>query len=217
MSHESELILNDPGTLVSETPDSNLLPLATEKHTANFELGVSMIIHSWYTLTTAVDNSWGGPQSSEKRDWITGIIIEEFENNKEIDIIYIHELLCGAMEDEFDTIIEDESTVDVATKIVKCFKDCKLGDFSNVQNMYTKWLNKQKNKSKIVANIINDPLNPDVSDNDDDDDEEDEDVDMDVDNNYEISQIQEQPKQTKNEPIVDDDGFTLVQNKKGRR
>jgi pre-rRNA-processing protein TSR2 len=211
----TDLILNDPGTLTAEAPNITLLPFATEKQDANFELGVSMIIHNWYTLTTAVDNLWGGPQSAEKRDWISAVVIDEFKNNKDIDIIYIHELLCGVMEDEFDTVIEDQSTIQIATKIIKCYKECKQNEFENVKTMYSKWLIKQQNrKDKIVANIVNDPLNPDISDDDDDDDDEEEDDDDDNDMDVDMNDITEQPRYQKNEPEIDDDGFTIVNSKR---
>lgn len=211
----SDFVLDDPGTLIAEEPNIRLLPFPTDKQDANFELGVSMVIHSWYTLTTAVDNSWGGPQSAEKRDWISAVVVEEFENNKEIDIIYIHELLSGIMEDEFDTVIEDNSTIDIGKKIVGVYKQCRDGYFDDIKTMYSKWLLKQSNNtSKIVANIIKDPLNPDISDSENEEDENGGDNDGDVEM---VELVEELPQRQKNEPIVDDDGFTVVTNKKGRR
>lgn len=202
----SEIILNDPGTLTS---DNFLLPFPTDKQCANFELGVTMAIYNWHTLTTAVDNLWGGPQSAEKRDWISGLVIDAFENNKTVDIIYIHEILCGAMEDEFDTILEDDSTIQVATKIVNYYRECAESKFDTIKAVYAKWEAKQKNRQKVVAQVNEDPLNPDVSD--DDDEEDDEDDTMDVDVNYEVREIQPQEKK---QPEVDDDGFTIVSSKR---
>lgn len=210
MSEGIEFILNDPGTLVADLPNATLLPFPTDKQDANFELGVSMAIHGWYTLTTAVDNLWGGPQSAEKRDWISGVVVDEFKNNKEIDIIYIHELLCGAMEDEFDTVIEDESTIQVAQKIVNCYKQCKENYFDQIKDMYAKWLARQQNKQKIIANIVNDPLNPNVSDSEEEDVEFDQDYEM-------MDIVDDQQVKRKEEPIIDDDGFTVVTGKSGRR
>lgn len=208
----TEIFLDDPGTLIAEPPNPALLPFPTDQQDANFELGVSMIIYGWYTLTTAVDNLWGGPQSAEKRDWISGVIVDEFLNNKEIDIIYIHELLCGIMEDEFDTVIEDQSTIQVAQKIIKCYQQCQEKFFDDIKTKYSKWLAKQQNTQKIVANILDDPLNPNVSDDDDNGNDDDGDVEMD----YETVELvtESRPKQ---EPIMDEDGFTIVSSKKGKR
>lgn len=205
----SEIFLNDPGTISSEFP---LLPFPNDRQDANFELGVSMILHNWHTLSTAVDNSWGGPQSSEKRDWMAGAVIDEFINNKEIDIIYIHELLSGIMEDEFDSIIEDGSTINIATNIINCYKQCQENQFDLIKQAYAKWLEKQNNKKgKIEVNVIDDPLNPDISsDEEDDGQDNDNAMDQDVD-------MMDTSEKTYVPPLVDDDGFTVVTNKKGRR
>lgn len=219
--------MDDPGTLIAEEPSVRLLPFPTDQQDANFELGVSMIVYSWYTLTTAVDNLWGGPQSAEKRDWISGCIVEEFENNKEIDIIYIHELLCGIMEDEFDTVIEDQSTIEIAQKIVKVYNQCKEKYFDDIKKMYSKWLTKQSNSNKIVANIVNDPLNSDISDSDEDFETEQHTHDENICHNHtnhsnsniceEMVDLVIEDNQKPKGPIIDDDGFTVVSNKKGKR
>lgn len=204
----NELVLNDPGTLTSEF---TLLPFSTDKQDANFELGVTMAIYNWHTLTTAVDNLWGGPLSGEKRDWISGLIIEEFQTNKTIDIIYIHEILSGAMEDEFDTILEDNSTIQVATKIVHYYKLCAESNFETIQAAYIKWESKERNRPKVRASVNADPLNPMSSDDEGDNSHSDLDVDMDVDMDFDIRPIL--PK-GKKEPEVDDEGFTIISTKR---
>lgn len=190
----AEILLNDPGTLSTGIPGVMLYPVGNEKQNANFELGVSMVIHLWPTLKTAVDNQWGGANSDEKRDWITGVIVGEFEKNSMIDIIYIHELLTGIMEDEFDSILEDGSTVTVAEKIVQVYNDCKVSRFEKIQQMYAKWLQQAKNRT--IVNVGGDPMNPDSEG-----EEVDEDFEMEVD---------EEPAPQKQGPIIDDDGFTVV-------
>lgn len=207
MSQSFDIVLNDPGTLIATPPSETLLPLPTEKQDANFELGVSMVIYGWHTLQTAVDNQWGGAQSAEKRDWITGLVIDAFNENKEIDIIYIHELLSNAMEDEFDAVIEDESTIQVGQKVIQVYKECLEGNFENVKAAYNIWLSKEKNRKKIIVTVTEDALNPNVSDSDNDSDE-DGDIDM-----MEVEEEYIEP--TKIEPVVDDDGFTVV-TRKGR-
>lgn len=206
----NEIIIEDICTIVAEDPNPALLPFPTEKQNANFELGVSMAIHNWHTLTTAVDNNWGGPQSAEKRDWISGVVVDEFEHNKEIDIIYIHELLSGIMEDEFDSIVEDGSTVTVATNIINCYKQCQEGIFDNIKAVYNKWLVKQQNGQKVMVNIIDDPLNPAISDDEGEDGDDDDDA---MDTEHEFAQ----PRKERQEPIIDDDGFTVVTSNRGKR
>lgn len=198
-----EILLTDPGTLSTGLPSVMLFPLGNDRQNANFELGVSMVIHMWPTLKTAVDNQWGGSNSEEKRDWMSGVIVGEFEKNSVIDIIYIHELLTGILEDEFDTMLADGSTIDVAEKIINTYNDCKVSQFDKIQGLYNKWLT--QSKTKTLVNVGGDPMNPDS-----DEEGTDQDYEMDVDDEED-----EQTQPVKQGPIIDDDGFTVVT--KGRR
>lgn len=50
--------------------------LTTPTQHSRFELGVCMAVYSWENLTVAVQSGWGGPDSADKRDWLTGSIVE---------------------------------------------------------------------------------------------------------------------------------------------
>lgn len=200
---------NEPGCVEAPQGANNLL-FKDEKQQARFELGVSMMIYKWDALDVAVENQWGGPDSAEKRDWITAIIVDLFKTEKVVETILIEETLLYAMVDEFDTNVEDDSAVFIANGIIELYKQCQALDYSTIESLYLAWQEKQKNKSnKRVVQVKDDPLNPDVSDSEDEEDydeEESQDVDMDVD----------EQQQTNPEPIIDEDGFEVVQ-KKGRR
>ncbi|ODV84326.1 hypothetical protein CANARDRAFT_29207 [[Candida] arabinofermentans NRRL YB-2248] len=209
-----EIVLEDSGYISAQPPQTTLL-IPNEQAQSTFELGVSMLIHRWDTLTTAVDNLWGGPQSSDKRDWISAIVIELFTTSKDLDIIMIHELLFNSMEDEFDVLVQDDSTVIVAQNIIEVYKECCEGKFARVHSMYQRWTEKEEYRQrtglKKTVQVLEDPNNPDESDDDEEDEDEDDgmDVDMADDSTTYTS--------NKTEPIVDDDGFTMVTKKKGRR
>ncbi|CDK24227.1 unnamed protein product [Kuraishia capsulata CBS 1993] len=197
---------------VSAPKDQATLLFHDERQQANFELGVSMHIHKWDTLSIAVDNGWGGQHGEEKRDWITGVVVDLFRDNKELDVFAIHEVLFNAMEDEFEVFVEDDTTVLVAHNIVNCYRDCARQDYTKVQEMYARWQIKQANRSRNAVahvHVEEDPENPESSDDEEDEDHtghehaHDDDVDMDVD-------------EVKG-PIVDEDGFTVVTKKGGRR
>ena len=47
--------------------------------TAQFELGLTLILNTWQALTITVANQWGGPDSADKRDWMCGAVAELFE------------------------------------------------------------------------------------------------------------------------------------------
>ena len=200
----------DETAFVQAAGDLKSLEFADEKQQGRFELGVSMLIYNWDALDIAVANQWGGPESADKRDWITAIVIELFKTNKLVDVAMVEETLLYAMIDEFDTNVEDESGLIVANNIVKIYEECAVGNFASVEALYTRFLEKEKNRAgKPVERIVH-VHGDDDSSCEDDEDDEDEDEDM-------VDLVEEEEVTiTVNEPIVDDDGFELVQ-KKGRR
>ncbi|KAK6466004.1 Pre-rRNA-processing protein TSR2-domain-containing protein [Scheffersomyces coipomensis] len=192
--------------------ESGSLKFQDESQQAKFELGVCMAVYKWDELNTAVENSWGGANSSEKRDWISAIVIELFDE-KVVDIQLIEETLLYAMVDEFDTEVDNDSALEIAAIIMKFYKDVGIKNYTDIEFLYNKYQEKQARGASNVAkiHIEEDPNNPDVSDSEEDDEE-----DENIPTLHEDSMdIDEEPSG----PIVDDDGFELVQKKgrKGRR
>lgn len=200
--------LIDPTDFVEVEGDQTELKFGDPRQQAKFELGVCMAIYKWEELTTAVENSWGGPNSAEKRDWMSGVVIELFEN-KAVDIILIEETLLYAMVDEFDTEIDNDSALAIGDLVLKIYRDCVNKDYSRIDEMYEKYQNKLASRSQNQKVVIGaDPNNPDVSD--DEDNENDENADS-IPALVDAMSIDEPAG-----PVVDDDGFELVQ-RKGRR
>jgi len=195
----------DPTDYVEAPEGVNSLRYGDEKQQAKFELGVCMAIYKWEELNTAVENQWGGPNSADKRDWMSAIVIELF-NEKIVDIQLIEETLLYAMVDEFDTEVDNDSALEIAALVMKFYKDVGNKLYQQIDEFYAKWQAKQGSTNPSAkVEVAADPNNPDVSDSESDDDEEEHvhnDDSMDVDH----------PQ----EPIVDEDGFELVQSK-GRR
>ncbi|SMN21963.1 similar to Saccharomyces cerevisiae YLR435W TSR2 Protein with a potential role in pre-rRNA processing [Maudiozyma saulgeensis] len=199
----------DESAFVEATSDANSLEFSDEKQQGRFELGVSMLVYSWDALDIAVVNQWGGPDSADKRDWITAIIIDLFKANKIVDVAMVEETLLYAMVDEFDTNVEDDTSLLVANNIIKLYEECYAMNYVRVEELYTKYLEKEKNgQGRQNERIVH------VHDDDDsscDEDEDDEDEDM-----MELVVEEDEVVTTIAEPIIDDDGFELVQ-KKGKR
>lgn len=197
----------DPTDYVEVAEGVESLKFANAKQQAKFELGVCMAVYKWEELTTAVDNSWGGPKSADKRDWISGIVIDLFDE-KVVDIQLIEETLLYAMVDEFDTEIDNDSALEIAALVMKLYKGVAMGDASGVDVLYARWQEKQSSRVVNKVEVGADPNNPDADDSDDSDDDEDDVPELEDD----AMEIDDQPQG----PVVDDDGFELVQ-KKGRR
>ncbi|CAI4035327.1 hypothetical protein SMKI_12G4780 [Saccharomyces mikatae IFO 1815] len=197
----------DETAYVQAEQDRANLMFQDEKQQARFELGVSMMIYKWDALDVAVENNWGGPNSSEKRDWVTGIIVDLFKHEKVVDVALIEETLLYAMVDEFETNVEDESALPIAMEIINIYNDCFNLNYNKVEKLYLEWEEKQKSKQpKRVVHV----------EGDDDEDDDDEDEYYDDDEDEDMDEIVPNLVSSKLEPIVDDDGFELVQ-PKGRR
>lgn len=186
----------------------------TEKIQNKFDLSIALTLSTWPALTLAVQNSWGGPESSEKRDWFAGAISDLIANTPDADIDYVEEFMLQVMNDEFDVNIEDSSGEEVAARIIGLRKLTLQGDFTMVDDMYRDWQQRQQNGGSGKFNFQHVELGEHEGETDWDsdylDEVEDEDVEM-----GEAPALVKAPKE-KLQPKVDEDGFTEVISKKKR-
>jgi pre-rRNA-processing protein TSR2 len=155
---------------------------------------------------------------------MAGEIVDAFDQpttpSAELDEVYIEELLLQMMSDEFDCVVDDLSGEEVAKDIIKLWNDIKDGSIDQSVKI---WEDKEKTMSGKKIQFAQAKRGNDTdwveddeegsSDEDDDGDEEGEDVQMDVDEAPALVERRE-----RQEPIVDEEGFTLVQGKgKGKK
>lgn len=168
----------------------------------------------WPALTFAIQNSLGGPQSSEKRDWFAGAISELLEANTDADVDYVEEFLLQVMNDEFDLNVEDGSAEEIASSIVAYRKSTLAGDFTKIDALYIRWQERRRRGVDVVKFQHVETGEDDgetESDSDDmEEDESDEDVEM------EESTTTVKPSKEKAVPRIDEDGFTEVIGRKKR-
>ncbi|KAI0483661.1 Pre-rRNA-processing protein TSR2-domain-containing protein [Xylaria cf. heliscus] len=207
-----------------------------------FEQGVAISLHLWHSLTIAVQNNWGGPDSSDKRDWLAGVIVDLFpsfvdlasattssqnstttqpqkkkKNLPEEPIPEdIEETLLQVMFDEFEANVDDQSEAEVADRIMRCRAQCAAGNFALVEELRARWLD-TKGK-KVVAQAAADPdqdtdWGSGSDDDDDDDDDNNEGGNADVDMDDAPALVPVAPKE-KPQPEIDEDGFEKVSRRK---
>ena len=85
---------------------------------AKFTHATALIIHSWSALDIAVQNEWAGPDSSEIRDWLGGVIVDMFSfppAPKQIDVDDVEDVLLQIVADEFELRLEDDSAHQVGS------------------------------------------------------------------------------------------------------
>lgn len=183
-----------------------------EQATLEFRNGVTAALRSWSAFRTAVQSEWGGIESKDKAEYLRNYIFESLDYNlakPKLDIDDLEDHLAIYMEEEFSIVLEDESERQVSQLIWQLYQTCGKGDFA---------LSRQ-----TVANsanlVTNEKVNIQCDSDDSDDEMEGTNLNNSVQGQYLFgvpnSEINKnppvaKPREPKPEPIVDDDGFTMV-------
>jgi pre-rRNA-processing protein TSR2 len=120
----------------------------------------------------------------------------------------LEEVLDEAIQVDFNVQAEDDSPYMVARSLVNMYNQVAHGDVSYVETLRQQYISQQQNNT-VLANSMKDPSNTHGMGEDDDSDSSSgsDESDMDVD-------MEDAPR---NEPIVDEDGFQVVQSRRGNR
>jgi pre-rRNA-processing protein TSR2 len=111
----------------------------------------------WPVMRIAVDSSWGGPESTQKRSWMASELLDVFESSSpssstlspnsasnQVDEDYIEEMILQMMNDEFDCVIEDGSSAEVAGDLVKLWKEAQSGGEKAIEQRMKVWEEKER-------------------------------------------------------------------------
>uniref|UniRef100_A0A7S0QX22 Pre-rRNA-processing protein TSR2 homolog n=1 Tax=Pyramimonas obovata TaxID=1411642 RepID=A0A7S0QX22_9CHLO len=191
----------------------------------HFEKGVKAILKKWTAFRLAVDNGWGGNSSEEKADQVEDDILLWFYNGK--GTIYADELedmLMEAMRVDFNTECEDDSCKEVSLQLTNLYGECARGNYALADELH-KAANKGSATKKSVRvkrqratdgeAVSKQTVEGEDEDSDSSSDESD---DEDCPTLTEgMEPIREEPKYEKPEPVVDADGFELVQPRRRKR
>ncbi|KAJ5583294.1 hypothetical protein N7535_001914 [Penicillium sp. DV-2018c] len=170
---------------------------------SHLDLGITLAINNWPALTLAVQSNWGGPESSEKRDWLCGAISDMLADRPETDAEDLEEVFVQVMNDEFDVAVDDGSAGELADLIMEIKTQTDRGEFGTVKEMWVKY--QKKSESRSAASQFQR-----VEDQDQETDEESEEGDTEM---GEAPALVRAPRE-RAEPEVDDEGFTKVVGKK---
>ncbi|KAI5209966.1 hypothetical protein E4T39_00508 [Aureobasidium subglaciale] len=174
----------------------------------NFDLGIWYALGLWPALTIAVTSNWGGPESSDKRDWFAGAVSDLFTDRADTDQFDVEAVLLQVMQDEFDLNVEDESEIPVAEEIMKLRKETLDGNFSGVEAIKRRF---EERGGRIPQNLQVVEHKHDDDESSDEESDDDDDVEM----GDAAPSLVPAPRE-RQEPEVDDDGFTKVVGKKKR-
>ncbi|KAF2438011.1 pre-rRNA-processing protein TSR2 [Karstenula rhodostoma CBS 690.94] len=182
----------------------------SEQAQANFDLGIWHTLFNWPTLTVAVQNQWGGPDSSDKRDWLAGAVSDLFASNPATDQEDVEVMLLQVLEDEFGVRLEDETEVGVARDIVAIKSEVHEGNFATVDALKARW-ESRKGKEVSTGSVQVKEVEHEAEW-----DSVDEETDEDEDDVMRDAPAVAAPPREKPAREVDEDGFTKVAGKKRR-
>jgi pre-rRNA-processing protein TSR2 len=178
-----------------------------------------LTLAGWPALSLAIQNSWGGPESSQKRDWFAGALSDLVATtpSADLDSAYVEEFLLQVMQDEFEVVVDDGSAAEIAELLLERRQRVMTGDGAEVERLMEAWREKQRNGGeRIKAQIIEEER----EDDDDDDDESEGDdeewnpqwegADVDMAEAPALVQGQEHQRDRNPMPEVDEEGFTKV-------
>ncbi|KAH9164179.1 Pre-rRNA-processing protein TSR2-domain-containing protein [Lactarius sanguifluus] len=178
-----------------------------------FARGVIARLEQWPALRIAVEQGWGGPESRAKQRWLVSELVDAFDGQQQQsmpDAEYVALMLAQVLEDEFGASVEDGSVEAVAADVVALW--------GAGEDAVREWERKAEGARAKRVDVREEVVDGDGDDDDDDEGEwEDEEEDEDEDEAPQLSRAagDSQQRPSKPEPVVDNDGFTLVQ--KGRR
>lgn len=210
-----------PGPVAARSNTNNGVPLppTPEKLQQSLDHGIWYCLSLWPALHVATANNWGGPASSDKKDWFAGAVSDFLAANataSDADLLEdVEVFLLQVMEDEFDCRVEDESEVDVARGIVRLKKGLvEEKDLAVFREMERRW----QNRGQMKVNVhVTENVDREVDDEDEEWDGFDEDGDgADVEMEEAPALVSTPRAKEKVQPEVDDDGFTRVVSKKKR-
>lgn len=191
--------------MVGEGPWANIFQFQDTRN-AQFELGVTLSLFLWPSLSLAVTNNWGGADSAGKREWFAQATIDVLNDEPDADSAWVEEFLLQVMLDEFEVNVDDESGFEVAEQILRIRKDCGKGNFSEVAILKERW--DQKGGRDLLQGQFKEQQRTEEDDETDGSDEEDEQEDV------EMGEAPQPVERERPIPEVDEDGFTKVTKKK---
>ena len=111
-----------------------------------FLLSVQITLAEWEALNAAIEHGMGGNCVEEKLSWFASVIVSFYKNatrtrnaDKRFDMAKFdrteaQEYIDEVMDQEFDTILEDDSTIQVVNKIFKYFVLSEAEKFEELRN-----------------------------------------------------------------------------------
>lgn len=179
------------------------------------------LLDLWPALTIAVREQWGGIDSAEKKTFLASEIVELFDERAArlpnggidpagetpLDQDQVSDLLAQVMSDEFEAAVEDDSLDPMGADIVRAWKDIVTGG-ERAEELVSALEAKAAEVTRSGVKAQSGGGEVEVDSEGEEWESEDE--------APQLVPAQEKEPKERQEPVVDDDGFTLVQKPRRR-
>ncbi|KAJ6655303.1 hypothetical protein lerEdw1_005495, partial [Lerista edwardsae] len=99
----------------------------------------------------AVENGFGGAYSLEKATWMVEAVEQYFQSNANLEQEEVEDFLAELMNNEFDTMVEDGSLVQVSQQLCLFFSQCQQRDGAAVHEAIARLAQKAKAARMVAA------------------------------------------------------------------
>lgn len=155
-------------------------------------------LKSWSGYQLALDNSCGGDETKEKDKWFLEVLCEQMTASRGLKAEELEEWLTNILYHDFDLILEDDSSYQIAFFLLEGFGYIKNSNEAGLQQLLSKLpsddeLAKAKRESVRGA-----------------EDDDDEDMEIPEDEEEEEEAELQEPRGPQRQVVVDDDGWTTI-------
>ncbi|KAF1756002.1 hypothetical protein GCK72_012455 [Caenorhabditis remanei] len=155
-------------------------------------------LKSWSGYQLALDNSCGGDETKEKDKWFLDVLCEQMTISRGLKAEELEEWLTNVLYHDFDLILEDDSSYQIAFFLLEGFGYIKNNNEQGLQQLMSK-LPSDEELAKVKRESVRGAEN-----------EEEDDEDMEIPEDEEEEEGPSEPRGPQRQVVVDDDGWTTI-------
>ncbi|XP_050688046.1 pre-rRNA-processing protein TSR2 homolog [Eriocheir sinensis] len=97
-----------------------------------FKKAVEVTLSNWPALQFAVQQQAGGAESAAIAEWMVGVTEQYFYDNQDLEAEEVAEYLTTIMDQELNTMVEDESDTEIGSCLCRYYQLCVAGSDAQV-------------------------------------------------------------------------------------
>ncbi|EPY49361.1 rRNA processing protein Tsr2 [Schizosaccharomyces cryophilus OY26] len=167
-----------------------------------FEYAAGVLVCCWPIMRQAVAEEWADVDTADKRDWMAGALVDYICSAKDVDAWDIEELILQILQDEFNVgSVEDDSPYILAQDLHRVWQAALEDNFDPIRDIHERLGKPMIEKQEREENRAAKPSASSVPEL--------------VEGEQSMHEDATEPAQEESKaPVVDDDGFTVVQRKR---